>query len=283
MSDMPQILVVEDDPIVRDFLTKFLSTQDYNILAADCGSKAIAYLKISVVDLVLLDIGLPDMSGYDIMEYIKDNCPALPVIAMTGDSSVESAVEAFKKGSYDYLEKPVKSDKLCITIQNALTHSRLEKDREQAELRFRESEAKYHQLFDAVSDALMVIDASTLQVEEVNRAALDLYGYTREEFLDLTVFDLSTEKEKTSTVLKRLKDENLQGGFLALRYFKKKNGAIFQGEVGFTIVMRDNRKKLIAATRDITDRQIEATSFQQTPDNHPEIPRPAAEDANQVR
>ncbi len=279
---MPQILVVEDDSIVRDFLTIFLSTQDYNILAADCGSKAIAYLKISVVDLVLLDIGLPDMSGYDIMEYIKDNCPALSVIAMTGDSSVESAVEAFKKGSYDYLEKPVKSDKLCKTIQNALTHSRLEKDREQAELRFRESEAKYHQLFDAVSDALMVIDASTLQVEEVNRAALDLYGYTREEFLDLTVFDLSTEKDKTSTVLKKLKDQDLTGGYLALRYFKKKDGTIFEGEVGFTIVTRDNRQKLIAATRDITDRQIAEPQLQQTSNNHPEIPSPAAEDANQV-
>jgi PAS domain S-box-containing protein len=279
MSDMPQILVVEDDPIVRDFLTQFLPTQGYTILAADCGSKAIAYLKISVVDLVLLDIGLPDMSGYDIMEYIEDNCAALPVIAMTGDSSVESAVEAFKKGSYDYLEKPFKSDKLCKTIQNALTHSRLERDREQAELRFRESEAKYHQLFDAVSDALMVIDASTLQVEEVNRAALDLYGYTREKFLDLTVFDLSTEKEKTSTVLKKLKDEDLTGGYLALRYFKKKDGTVFQGEVGFTIVVRDNRKKMIAATRDITDRHIEETPFQQTSENQSENQPPATGDA----
>jgi PAS domain S-box-containing protein len=283
MPETPQILIVEDDPIVRDYLRQLLDRLNYKTLAADCGSKAIAYLKISAVDLALLDIGLPDMSGYDIMAFIKDNCPALPVIAMTGDSSVESAVEAFKKGSYDYLEKPFKSDKLCKTIENALTHSRLERDRKQAELRFRESEAKYHQLFDAVSDALMVIDASTLQVEEVNRAALDLYGYTREEFLTLTIFNLSTEKEKTASVWKKLKDEDLTGGYLTLRYFKKKDGTIFQGEVSFTIVTRDNRQKMIAATRDITDRPIAVRPVQLTSENPSENQHLATEDADQGR
>lgn len=253
---MPQILVVEDDPIVRDYLTQLLSKLDYHTLAADCGSKAIAYLKISVVDLALLDIGLPDMSGYDIMEFIKNNCPALPIIAMTGESSVESAVESFKKGSYDYLEKPLKSDKLCKTIENALAHSKLERDRALAETRFQESEKKYHQLFEAVLDALLVIDASTLQVEDVNHAALDLYGYTRDEFLDLTVFNLSSEKEKTSSIMKKLKAKDLKGKYLALRYFKKKDGTVFRGEIGFTTVIWDNRKKLIAAIRDISDRHI---------------------------
>ena len=69
----------------------------------------------------------------------------------------------------------------------------------------RESEEKYPQLFENESDAVMIFDAETLRLEDANRATLDLYGYAKEEFLTITVADVSAEKEKTQLAVKKVK------------------------------------------------------------------------------
>jgi len=264
MPDTPKILIVEDDPSFREFLTLLLGGQGYEPHTADSGRKAIAFLKFCVVDLVILDIGLPDMDGYEVLDNVREQCPTIPVIAMTGYSSVESAVDSLKRGAYDYLEKPFKSDKLLKTVENALARSRLERERQQAEERLLESEDKYHQLFDAISDALMVFDAETLQFENANHAALKLYGYSREEFLNLSVLDISAEKAKTISNVTSLKNAEPPSKFVPLRYFKKKDGTVFPGEIGATTVISGNRKKLIGAVRDITDRHKAENELRRT-------------------
>ncbi|MGD2184533.1 MAG: response regulator, partial [Desulfobacterales bacterium] len=197
MSDTYTILIVEDDPGFTSYLKRLLRREDLKLITAGSGQQAIAYLSQNPVDLVLQDIGLPDMDGYQVMDLIGQEFPATLVIVMTGEVTVESAVKALRKGAYDYLRKPFEPTELLNTVDNALDRIHLEQQHKQAEAKLRDSEEKYHQLFESESDAILVIDAETLAFEEVNMAAQQLYGYTREEFSNLVLEDISAEKDET--------------------------------------------------------------------------------------
>jgi PAS domain S-box-containing protein len=142
-------------------------------------------------------------------------------------------------------EGNVKQFRTAISDLTALRH---------AEMALCENEEKYRQLLNNESDAVMTFDAESLRFEEVNQAALDLYGYSKEEFLTLTVTDVSAEKEKTRLSVKKVKSGELGGNYVRLRYFKRKDGSVFAGEINAGNFISNGRKKIIGAVRDITER-----------------------------
>jgi PAS domain S-box-containing protein len=117
-----------------------------------------------------------------------------------------------------------------------------------------ESEEKYRQLFESESDAVMIFDAETLQFEDANPATLGLFGYTKEEFLTLKVEDISAEKEKTRNSVDRVIHDETLGTNVPLRFFKRKDGSLFPGEISAGKFIAKNRNKIIGAVRDITER-----------------------------
>lgn len=127
-------------------------------------------------------------------------------------------------------------------------------DQTQALEALQESEEKYRQLFENESDAVMVFDSESLRFEDANQATLDLYGYTKEEFLGLTVLEISNEKDKTEATLKRIVAGEPGSKRVPLRYFKKKDGSVFAGEVSSGTFKSGERTKIIGAVRDITER-----------------------------
>ena len=205
MPDNYSILIVEDDSGMTSYLKRLLRPMTLKLTTAGSGQQAIQYLSQNTVDLVLLDIGLPDMDGYQVMDHIYKKLPQTLVIVMTGDITVESAVKALRKGAYDYLRKPFESTELLNTVENALDRIRLEREHHKAEQKLRESEEKYHQLFESESDAIVVVDVVTKRFEETNRAAQLLFGYSRAEILTLNLEDVSAEPEKTMCIIDFLK------------------------------------------------------------------------------
>ncbi|MGD8521044.1 MAG: PAS domain S-box protein [Desulfobacterales bacterium] len=143
--------------------------------------------------------------------------------------------------------------------------------RKQAEESLIESEAKYRELFENESDAVMIFDAETLRFEDANRATLDLYGYSKEEFLTLTVEDISAEKTKTRVAVKKVKDRELDSKYVPLRYFKRKDGSIFPGEICAGTFVTGGRKKIIGAVRDITERVSMQESLQNSENRFHEL------------
>jgi PAS domain S-box-containing protein len=117
-----------------------------------------------------------------------------------------------------------------------------------------ESEEKYRQLFESESDAVMIFDAKTQQFEDANPATLDLFGYSKAEFLELTVEGISAEKDKTRTAVSKVIRDDSHSQKVPLRYFKRKDGTVFPGEISAGKFIAGNRKKIIGAVRDITDR-----------------------------
>jgi two-component system response regulator HydG len=125
MSIKNQVLIVDDDRAHRIMLKTLLSEWGNDIHEADDGSTAIQMVQKQPFDLVLMDIRMLKVSGLEALSQIKTYNPAIPVIIMTAYSSVETAIEALKKGAYDYLTKPLDFDKLHIIMDRAMEHIRL--------------------------------------------------------------------------------------------------------------------------------------------------------------
>ena len=113
------ILIVDDEKDVRKNLKRFLS-RNYTIYEASNGKEAIEILREnSDIEVILSDIRMPEMDGFEMLEKIRAENNNIIVIFITALFSVESAVDAMRKGAYDYLIKPVDLNKLEITIKNA--------------------------------------------------------------------------------------------------------------------------------------------------------------------
>ena len=128
MKNKNSVLVVDDDPAHRTMLRTLLAEWNYDIYEADDGSSAIDKVKKRFFDLILMDVRMIKISGLEALSAIKSYNPAIPVIIMTAYSSVETAVDALKKGAYDYLTKPLDFDKLKLTIQRAMEHLQLKEE-----------------------------------------------------------------------------------------------------------------------------------------------------------
>ncbi|MFC1811486.1 sigma-54-dependent transcriptional regulator [Thermodesulfobacteriota bacterium] len=128
MKDKHNILVVDDDAAHRTMLRTLMGGWGYDITEADDGSTAIEKVKAHPFDLVLMDVRMIKISGIEALEKIKSMNPAIPVIIMTAYSSVEKAVEALKKGAYDYLTKPLDFEKLKFTLERSMEHVHLKEE-----------------------------------------------------------------------------------------------------------------------------------------------------------
>ena len=128
MSRNNTILVVDDDKGHRTMLKTLLSGWGYSVAEADDGSIAIEMARENPFDLVLMDIRMVKVSGLEALAKIKAINPSIPIIIMTAYSSVETAVEALKKGAYDYLTKPLDFDELHLTMERAMDHTHLKEE-----------------------------------------------------------------------------------------------------------------------------------------------------------
>jgi diguanylate cyclase (GGDEF)-like protein len=128
MKKKPTILVVDDDPNLRKTVTDILRIKGYEIVTAESGHAAIAALQTAPPDLALVDLMLPDMTGLKILERIKAASPLTEVIILTGHASMDTAIEATKKGAFSYLLKPYSVEDLLLTVGHGLDRQRAQKE-----------------------------------------------------------------------------------------------------------------------------------------------------------
>lgn len=122
------ILIIEDNEDLCKTLAEFLRKQGNNVRTAFTGEHGLSILEQDIIDLVLLDIKLPDLNGLKILESIKDKDPDILVIMITASTDARPAVDAMKKGAYDYLMKPFELDQLKLVVAKALETQDLKKE-----------------------------------------------------------------------------------------------------------------------------------------------------------
>ncbi len=138
-SDKPTILIAEDEAKIRKILKINLQNR-YKIILAENGQEAKEYLQHEPVHLILTDLKMPGMSGMELLRYVNEVFPYIPVIIITAFGTVESAVEAMKAGAYDYILKPIKLAELETTIEKALKYGSLMEENVQLKKKLKQYE-----------------------------------------------------------------------------------------------------------------------------------------------
>jgi DNA-binding NtrC family response regulator len=122
---MSNILIIDDEKAIRKTLTEILSYEGYKIDEAGDGEEGLRRYREKEYDVILCDIKMPKMDGIEFLEKIKEANPDIPIIMISGHGTIETAVEAVKKGAYDYIAKPPDLNRLLITIRNAMDKTSL--------------------------------------------------------------------------------------------------------------------------------------------------------------
>ncbi len=154
VDDRPRVLVVDDEKMIRDMLAEFLGMEGYDVRTAEDGVAALAELQRQEFDLVISDLKMPRMGGIALLDEVGKTAPSALTVIMTGFGTVETAIDAMKRGAYDYVLKPFKLDDVTHVLKRGL-----EKQRMAAEnIRLREALSLYK-----VSEAI----AASLSLDQV--------------------------------------------------------------------------------------------------------------------
>jgi len=125
---MSNVLIVDDEPGIRTVLSDIIRDENHNVLSASDGFDGLRILKEKSIDLVILDVWLPNMGGIDVLKEIKKEYQDIEVIMISGHANIDIAVKAVKLGAFDFLEKPLSLDKIINLIKNALKLEELKKE-----------------------------------------------------------------------------------------------------------------------------------------------------------
>ncbi len=159
-----RILVVDDERVIREILSEFLTLEGFTVHTVEDGEKALTELRLRPYDLLITDLKMPRLSGLQLLERIEAERLGVLTVLMTGFGTVETAIEAMKKGAYDYLLKPFKVEEVIHVVQRALYRQRLQAEN----IRLREALTIYK-----VSEAIALSHDIDHILDVVLRAVLD--------------------------------------------------------------------------------------------------------------
>ena len=261
------ILIIDDDQYMRKSLSDIFQIKGYQVLTAGNGADGLALLDRQFISLALIDLGLPDISGLDVLERMKASSPATQAIVLTGEASVDSAVEAANRGAYSYMLKPYDMELLLLHVKRAL-----EKQRTEEALRLRQ------RAIDSSSNGIMIIDI-TLPDQPIvyaNPAFELITGYACQEALGQNARFLSrgdAEQIGFEEIRAALREQ--RDGQAVLRNYRK-DGSLFWNALSVAPVRDDAGKSthFVGIINDITEqkRYQEQLEYQATHDELTDLP-----------
>ncbi len=165
--DSARVLIVDDEKVIREILSEFLTMEGYVVRSVEDGERALSELRLRPYDMIISDLKMPKLSGLQLLEKITEESINVLTVIMTGFGTVETAIEAMKKGAYDYILKPFKVEEVIHVVQRGLDRQALQAEN----IRLREALTIYK-----VSEAI----ATSLDLDHVLdvilQAALDEAG-----------------------------------------------------------------------------------------------------------
>jgi len=183
MSEQGTVLIVDDDAIIRKVFSRFLREKDCRISEAEDGAPALEMLRKQHFDLTLLDLVMPEVDGYTVLEAIRDEGLQTIPIVLTGFGEIAAAVKAMKLGAFDFLAKPSDPENFLLAVERAFTHHNV-----LAHARKMTSLAEeWKQVFDASPDPIIVTDTD-FRIVKCNKAVLERFGKTGEEFCHIELY-----------------------------------------------------------------------------------------------
>ena len=248
------VFLVEDNPAdarhVRLLLAEAGQTDKpfgFDVRPVERLAAAEEALEKTKPDVVLLDLSLPDAQGMEAVRRIREIAPAVPIVVMSGLTDEKVAIEAVQEGAQDYLVKGTVERQLLVrAIDYAIERSR---SREA----LRASEAHYRELFESNPLPMWLYDTETLRFLAANDAAIRHYGYSREEFLSMTIKDIRPEEDVPE--LLESADAGIRPSYVSGPWrHRKKDGTLFSLETASHETEFAGRRARVVAINDVTDR-----------------------------
>ncbi|MFO0548282.1 MAG: response regulator [Polyangiaceae bacterium] len=175
-QDRPRVLVVDDEKAIRDMLAEFLDMEGYAVATAEDGVAAVSELQRSEFDLIISDLKMPRMGGIALLDQIGKSAPSAVTVIMTGFGTVETAIDAMKRGAYDYVLKPFKLDEVVHVLRRGLEKHRMTREN----MRLREAVSLYK-----VSEAI----AASLSLDEILQTVAESFHHELGADLSMTWLD----------------------------------------------------------------------------------------------
>jgi diguanylate cyclase (GGDEF)-like protein/PAS domain S-box-containing protein len=263
MSTEPlRVLLVEDQRfdamLVQDQLkrAKALGGREFEVVHANCFVSAFELLSYpgAAFDVVLLDLGLPDVSGLDGVEKLRRSFPNVPVVVLTGHEDLQIAEDAVATGAQDFLVKGWKiSEMLVRAIHYAIARQHIEQ-------LTREREAEHRALFQANPQPIWVYDVQTLRFLEVNAAAQRHYGWSREEFLAMRITDIRPPEEAPALLDHLSLPAKMRDGTDLWRHWTRDGRSLLAEVSAHSITFHGREARLVLAT-DVTELRMSLTAL----------------------
>ena len=257
MNTPLRVLMVEDNDDDRLLLLRTLKQGGYEPISrcVQTATALSAALAEEPWNLVLSDYRLPQFNGMEALACVQKTGLDLPFIVVSGVIGEEQAVTIMKAGAHDYVLKD-KLARLVPAITRELRDAEVRSQRRQAEAQLRASEAQFRLLFEANPNPMWVFDEETLQFLAVNDAALHHYGYTRDEFLALTVLDLRTPEDRPQVSKLIASQKGAKDASVGSFRHVKKDKTLIDVEITVSSIPFNGRPGRLVLSNDITEKKL---------------------------
>ncbi|MBL0712945.1 MAG: response regulator [Desulfosarcina sp.] len=195
MEERPAIYIVDDEYRMCHSLRLILEKRGFDAEFTTSGIQALAGFAKKPYDLFLLDIGIPDLDGFQLMDAVLNDLPDAVIIMMTGAATVDTAVRALRRGAYDYLKKPFNPEELEKTVHNALDRRRLKRENRRIQRRLRLSENRYRFLVQKSPDLIYTLDSQG-RFTFINQAVETVFGYRVADLLGQSYRSILFEEDR---------------------------------------------------------------------------------------
>ncbi len=194
-ATVPWVLVVDDEALMRASLARLLAEQGYQVESAASAAEALGRMRARRYDLVLVDLMMPGMTGHALMAEMRQRNIDSPVIVVSGDTAIDSAIEALRQGAHDFVRKPYEADEMLRRIENALAHQRLQQENAALTEQLRRSEQWHRYLVNHSVDLIYTLDPQG-RFTFVNHTAESLLHRPRRELIGRHYSEILPEEDR---------------------------------------------------------------------------------------
>lgn len=289
-----QLLIVDDEPLMRSGLRQNLEGEGRTILECGSGVEAISLIKNHEIELVLLDINLPDISGLEILEWIRANRKSISVILVSGDDRIDSAIKALRQGAAEFVRKPFDMEDIQHKVTTVLHNRQLERNSVLMAARLEQSERLHRFMVESSPDIIYTLDRTGC-FTFINGRVESLLGYSREELIGSPYFTIVHDDDRDRAIYafneKRTDHRATTNLEIRLKCKKGSNHRIFEDRQVVTMLsavgmyesntgegtVNEQTKRYLGTygvARDITERKLaeETINFQALHDHLTHLP-----------
>ena len=170
-----KILVIDDEKVIRNGCNEVLTQDGYDVILAENGELGLKMIEKSHFDVILLDLMMPGLSGFDVLSHVKALHPDTSIIIITGYATIENSIEAMKKGAFDFIPKPFSPDQLRVVVGKAIEHTGALKD-------IANEKSRMRVLINLITSGVMVTDAEKKLVL-ANPAFMKIVGFKGDDII----------------------------------------------------------------------------------------------------